>query len=65
MRDDWRGDSESDALSQASSSPHSVAEKRWERFMPMWGRAGGERGVIVDVEDDEEQFEEEVPTWRV
>jgi hypothetical protein len=40
-----RGDSESDALSQASSSPHSAAVS--DRFMPMCGRAGGGRAAIV------------------
>ena len=48
VRVEWRGDSESEVLSHASSSAHSVAEKL-ERWIPIWGRAGGERGFMLSL----------------
>lgn len=44
-----RGDSESDALSQASSSAHSEEVPKEERcgLRPMWGLAGGGRADIL------------------
>ena len=46
LRVEWRGDSESEALSQASSSPQSAFALKEETWRPMWGRAGGDRGFI-------------------
>lgn len=45
---DWRGDSESDPLSQTSSSPHSALDLALnDECRPMCGRAGGGFAAIV------------------
>lgn len=52
VRVEWRGDSESEVLSHASSSAHSVAvavAEKLERWIPIWGRAGGERGFMLSL----------------
>jgi hypothetical protein len=49
VRVEWRGDSESEVLSQASSSAHSALVEKLERWKPIWGRAGGERGFMLSL----------------